>query len=84
MEAIANHRRVELFGSTSMATDAKKEPAVAAEASPVQYVLARASFRSASDVSYKGRRKAEPAIIIAVAPAERRRKSQPSWTLQFQ
>lgn len=52
MHAISTHREVDVFRSTSMATNAKEDAAVAADAELVQNTLARTSSKSFSEEIY--------------------------------
>lgn len=84
LDAITDHRRVNLFGSTSIETGDSKDAAVAAGTNLVHKGLARTSFESSSAMSYKVVGHAKPATILAVAPAETGTTSPASQTLQCQ
>lgn len=82
MDVITNQQRVNIFRSTSMATNAKNDAAVATEAN----IVSKPKLERIWKVLLRGATKtvshAESATVVAGAPAKTETKSLGSQTLQ--
>lgn len=84
MYAITNQHRVQKFGSMSLATVAKKDAAVIAEASLVHEHQVVRGLKALLRKPTKFVDHAEPANVLAVTSAKTRTTNQSSWTQQCQ